>query len=133
MILDGHYSFASDVWAFGMLAWELYASFATGYDKRSLSAPFYDVENHEVNSRSSLIAFQSFCIFVFVKKKMFELIITKQFLGPESSATRKFNSRLNSSLDPGLIHKVIKGSLIKREDISPVQRGYGKPTVCFRL
>ena len=60
MILDGHYSFASDVWAFGMLAWELYASFTTGYDKRCLSAPFYEVENHEVNSRSSLIVVQFF-------------------------------------------------------------------------
>ena len=54
MILDGHYTYVSDVWAFGILAWELYASFTTGHDKRDLSVPFYGLQNCEVNSRAAL-------------------------------------------------------------------------------
>lgn len=59
MILDGHYTHASDVWAFGILAWELYTSFITGQDGREFSVPFCDLEKHEVNSRAVLNAFQS--------------------------------------------------------------------------
>jgi len=58
VILDGHYTHASDVWAFGILAWELYTSFTTGQDgPRDLSVPFFDLERHEVNSRALLNAF----------------------------------------------------------------------------
>jgi len=60
VILDGHYTYASDVWAFGILAWELYASFTTGHDKRDLTVPFYGLENREVNSRTALSALRSF-------------------------------------------------------------------------
>ena len=56
-MLDGHYTHASDVWAFGILAWELYTSFTTEQDGRDLSVPFFNLEKHEVNSRAS--AFQS--------------------------------------------------------------------------
>ena len=68
MILDGHYTYASDVWAFGILAWELYASFTTGNDKCDLSVPFCGLENREVNSRTALNAFRTVFLFFFVKK-----------------------------------------------------------------
>ena len=54
MILDGHYTHASDIWAFGILAWELYTSFKAG---RHLSVPFFDLGKHEVNSRALLNLF----------------------------------------------------------------------------
>ena len=43
--LDGHYTHASDVWAFGILAWELYTSFTTGQDRR----PYYHLQDDEVS------------------------------------------------------------------------------------
>ena len=82
VILDGHYTYASDVWAFGILAWELYQSFTTEHDiKRDLSVPFYDLENREVNSRTGLNALRSFFLFFFVKKS--ELIFNSYFLAPQ--------------------------------------------------
>jgi len=48
VILDGHYTHASDVWAFGILAWELYTSFNTGQDWRQCSLPYHDLYDNEV-------------------------------------------------------------------------------------
>ena len=59
VILDGHYTHASDVWAFGILAWELYTSFTTEQNGRDLSVPFFNLEKHEVNSRAVFSAFLS--------------------------------------------------------------------------
>ena len=52
MVLDGYYTHASDVWAFGILAWELYTSFTNGQDGRDFSVPFYDLKNDEVNPKA---------------------------------------------------------------------------------
>ena len=49
MILDGHYTHASDVWAFAILAWELYTSYQNGQDKREFSVPYPGLYNHEVS------------------------------------------------------------------------------------
>ena len=50
MILENNYSHASDVWAFGILAWELYASFATGQERRGHSVPYCDLVIDEVGT-----------------------------------------------------------------------------------
>lgn len=55
VILDGHYTHGSDVWAFGILAWELYTSFKAGVDERNVSVPFFELEEHEVNSSTQCI------------------------------------------------------------------------------
>lgn len=46
IISDGLYTHASDVWAFGILAWELYASYETGEEK--LSLPYSSLKNEQV-------------------------------------------------------------------------------------
>ena len=50
VILDGHYTHASDVWAFAILAWELYTSYQIGQYGRKLSVPYHGLYNHEVGS-----------------------------------------------------------------------------------
>ena len=54
MISDGLYTHASDVWAFGILAWELYTSFTAGQDRRDLSIPYYDLNDDEVNIKDTI-------------------------------------------------------------------------------
>ena len=53
MILDGHYTHASDVWAFGILAWELYTSFSIDRRDLRLSVPYNGLYNHEVKIEST--------------------------------------------------------------------------------
>lgn len=48
IISDGLYTHASDVWAFGILAWELYASYETGQEKCPLSLPYSSLKNEQV-------------------------------------------------------------------------------------
>ena len=36
------------MWAFGILAWELYASYKTGQQRRAISAPYFWLENKKV-------------------------------------------------------------------------------------
>ena len=53
VILDGQYTHGSDVWAFGILAWELYTSFAVGQQKRQFSVPYHELKTQEeVNHRN---------------------------------------------------------------------------------
>ena len=59
VILEGHYTHASDVWALGITAWELYTSFTIGQDRQELSVPFYDIETEKVNVTAVLNAFQT--------------------------------------------------------------------------
>ena len=47
--MDGYYTHASDVWAFGILAWELYKSFQEGENNPQLSIPYFGLENNQVN------------------------------------------------------------------------------------
>ena len=75
MILDGHYTHASDVWAFGILAWELYQSFSTGQDGRPLSVPFYDLDNHEVNPKALITGIPAAFY-----RKFYQLPITDQLI-----------------------------------------------------
>ena len=48
VISDGRYTHASDVWAFGILAWELYASYDNGHEWRHLSVPYFSLKNEQV-------------------------------------------------------------------------------------
>lgn len=49
MILENNFSHASDVWAFGILAWELYTAFATGQEEKGYSVPYCDLVVDEVS------------------------------------------------------------------------------------
>lgn len=48
VIQDNNYSHASDVWAFAVLAWELYTAFATGQEHRDYSIPYRSHAAEEV-------------------------------------------------------------------------------------
>ena len=50
MILENNYSHASDVWAFGILAWELYTAFATGQEDKDYSVPYWNLVAEEVST-----------------------------------------------------------------------------------
>ena len=47
VILDGYYSHASDVWAFGILGWELYASYQYGQEQQ-FSIPYHWLDDDKV-------------------------------------------------------------------------------------
>ena len=85
VILDGHYTHASDVWAFGILAWELYTSFTSGQDGRDLSVPFFDLKKEEVKSRAVFSAFQSLFTLVTSKQLLLLLLQEMTFSGRERS------------------------------------------------
>ena len=55
MISDGLYTHASDVWAFAILAWELYASYSAGQERRDLSMPYHGFYNDGVNPLALII------------------------------------------------------------------------------
>ncbi|XP_068725933.1 uncharacterized protein [Montipora capricornis] len=48
VILDGYYSHASDVWAFGILAWELYASYQYGQEEQQFCRPYHELDNDKI-------------------------------------------------------------------------------------
>lgn len=43
VIQENHYTHASDVWAFGIFAWELYSAFAAGQQNRIAALPYYNI------------------------------------------------------------------------------------------
>ena len=65
MILDGHYTHASDVWSFAVLAWELYKSLACGQKNQTCSIPYFQLQDVEVNLKVSV--FHKKCV-TFLKK-----------------------------------------------------------------
>lgn len=48
MILQGHYSHASDVWSFGVVVWELYEALANRVRSREQTLPYFNITNDEV-------------------------------------------------------------------------------------
>ncbi|KAL9950624.1 hypothetical protein ACROYT_G043149 [Oculina patagonica] len=49
VISASRYSHASDVWAFGILAWELYTAFAVGQNDRIISLPYYNIKTDKLS------------------------------------------------------------------------------------
>lgn len=49
VISANRYSHASDVWAFGILSWELYTAFDVGHKDRMISLPYYNIKPDKVN------------------------------------------------------------------------------------
>lgn len=47
MITEGIYSYASDVWAFGVVLWELYAALAFRRKRSTLARPYYELEDDQ--------------------------------------------------------------------------------------
>jgi len=48
VITQGRYSHASDVWSFGVVAWELYAALTNGARFRERTLPYFHISNDEV-------------------------------------------------------------------------------------
>ena len=48
MIFQGRYSHASDVWSFGVLAWELFAAFSSGENLPERTFSYHDLLDHVV-------------------------------------------------------------------------------------
>jgi len=64
VILENHYSHASDVWAFGILAWELYSSFAVGRNDVRASLPYHSIGSDEVNMSHAKLTHELKCLWL---------------------------------------------------------------------
>lgn len=57
VILQEHHSHASDVWSFGVVAWELFAAQTHSVKslEKSLTLPYFDLTHDEVTPFSNII------------------------------------------------------------------------------